>query len=95
MASPIVANLGAKIMVWDPCLTAAEVRALIVDTADLITLPVETKQEENLNSQQEQKVSESRTVKVVNIPAALKQAKVLSATCQIKDKSQNSFAEGN
>jgi subtilisin family serine protease len=64
MAAPIVAHLAAQLKVIDPSLTPRELRALILNTADVRTLAVED--------------SETRaTVRVLNMQSARRAARAM------------------
>jgi len=73
MASPLVAHLAAEIKILLPSLTPAELRALIINTADERTLSVE--KEENAVTAKVQQ----RHVRVVNMRKAREIARKLAA----------------
>lgn len=68
MASPLVANLAAKIKVLNPKLTAIQIKKLIIDSSDDALLPIFKKEGEP---------SQLVKVKVVNFKKALKLARTI------------------
>ena len=72
MAAPIVAHLAAQLKVIDPTLTPAQLRGLIMNTADSVSLPVQ-------NSDPSLPSDHNRLVRVVNIYKARRKARELLA----------------
>lgn len=65
MATPLVANLGAKIKLLAPCALASDIKDIIVETSTQKTLPIEKDKDVDVLE---------RTVKVVSFGKALKMA---------------------